>query len=566
MKTFSDFIIISAIALMLGACSAPQGKMNPGRSDSTPSDNKESTPTLVAPQEKPPVPPTTDREIPRVELTAGSHNDNEEFVRYLEYLARFAHLPVLRLDVGERYIVQLKDRDGSPVPNCRLSIDADGRNVARLITSSSGEVVFFPNAMSPGMPGNSFTVSGEHRGRNFGQTFMRGAEGVVSITLPTARAIETPVPLDIVFLLDTTGSMGDEIQRLKDTLFSIHHRITEQMRVTVSTRFGMVLYRDVGDAYVTKVEPLTGDIEYFQRALDQVQAGGGGDKPEELEEGLEKALTTILWNPNGIRLVFAITDAPPHTDRRREKNYLWAAQEAARQGIKIYTVGASGLDEIGEYVLRQLAIFTQAHYIFLTYGEKGESDSPEAKVSHHTGANYEVALLDTLIVRMIRRELSYLVEPGLIREEEIPTPVQVNAAEVTERIHNLVEQVHHQIRKQLEEQPLIAIFPLHYEPPKRFRNVAEYIKDSVEQEMKYLKCRLLERDELKRAIRERMIAAGNTLDDEQISEISKIEGADIFLTGKIYPLGESVVIFLQAVDVHNLQKIGVARVLWTPEK
>lgn len=512
-----------------------------------------------------PQPKQPTREIRKSELKAGSHNDNEEFVRYLQYLERFAYLDTSKLDVAERYILQIKDTDGKPIPNCNLTIRDSAGVIASLTTYSSGEAVLFPNTLGKRFIGDTISVNGVYQNQPFTHTFPRGVCQVIPISIGTKSSIPQPLPIDILFLLDTTGSMSDEIQKLKDTLVSIHHKIT-QVRIAVAPRFGMVLYRDIGDAYVTKVFDLTGDLEHFQRLLDEVEANGGGDKPEEMEEALKKSLTEIAWNPNGIRLIFAITDAAPHLDRSHSQNYVWAMQTAAQKGIKIYTIGTSGLDEVGEYVLRQLALFTQAHYLFLTYGEQGESsDSPQAKTSHHTGENYAVVPLDILVVRMIRQELSYLVNPELIREEVIPTPMQINAASLTERIHNLVEQIHYPIQKRLVANPLIAVFPLNYEPPQKFKNVAQYIKDTVEQELKSKECKLLEREELQKAIRERMISAGDTLDEKAFSEITKMQGADIYLSGKVYPLGESVVLFMQIVDVASLQKLAVARVLWTPE-
>ncbi len=63
-----------------------------------------------------------------------------------------------------------------------------------------------------------------------------------------------------------------------------------------------------------------------------------------------------------------------------------------------------GLDLGGEYVLRQISQYTYGTYIFLTYGERGESEGGVAgSVSHHTGANYQTDRLEAIIIRLARQ-------------------------------------------------------------------------------------------------------------------------------------------------------------------
>ncbi|NUM35291.1 MAG: VWA domain-containing protein [Candidatus Brocadiae bacterium] len=498
-------------------------------------------------------------------LKAGSHNDNEEFVRYLEYLERpmLKDIRVPRLNVRERYILQVKDTSGNPVPNCQLRIFLSQKNIGEYTTSSSGEAILFVESD----PGNQkIEIEGKYLGNSFSHSFIRGKEQVVPILVSSARQIPDPLPLDIVFLLDTTGSMGDEIQKLKDTLFSIHHRITSKIKIKTQVRFGMVLYRDSGDEYITKLYPLTSSLEEFQQKLDNVSAKGGGDVPEELDQALSETITEQNWNDSGLRLVFLVTDAPPHLNRHQERNYVWAMKEAAKKGIKVYSVGASGLDMAGEYVLRQIALFTQGQYIFLTYGEKGESsDSDKALVSHHTGANFKEMLLDDLIVSMVKKDLSYLVDVSLVMEEEIPEPAQYNAFSLNEKVSNLAQQLCHSASQRLKEKPSIAVFPLQIENSKRFKNVERFVQDAISQELKKQSCKLVEREEIKKAIAERMLSSGAVLDEKEIGQITQVQGAEVFLSGRLYAMGESMVLFAQLVDVKSLEKLAVARVLWTPE-
>jgi hypothetical protein len=91
--------------------------------------------------------------------------------------------------------------------------------------------------------------------------------------------------------------------------------------------------------------------------------------------------------------------------------------EATRRGIKIYSLAASGLDPEGEFVFRQLAQYTLGHFIFLTYEKEPQGQNQSPADSSTPGENtrmnvpkdeFTVELLDKLVVRLIRDELSLL--------------------------------------------------------------------------------------------------------------------------------------------------------------
>ena len=94
-------------------------------------------------------------------------------------------------------------------------------------------------------------------------------------------------------------------------------------------------------------------------------------------------------------------------------------RDAAERGIKVTAIGASGLDNRGEYVFRQLSQYTMGMFVFLTYGEHRQTgpDSPTG-VSHHTGDNWRSANLDAIIVQAISRELSYLSDKPIAPGED----------------------------------------------------------------------------------------------------------------------------------------------------
>jgi uncharacterized protein YegL len=141
-------------------------------------------------------------------------------------------------------------------------------------------------------------------------------------------------PVEVLFLLDTTGSMGDEIDQLKTTIDSVVQRLND-LPGTGEVRLAMTLYRDEYDAFATANYDFTNNIESFRKALAQVSADGGGDTPEALDEAFADALAKPHWSAPGkaIQLVFLVADAPPHVDRHVQVPYTTSMIEAASRGI-----------------------------------------------------------------------------------------------------------------------------------------------------------------------------------------------------------------------------------------
>ncbi len=118
--------------------------------------------------------------------------------------------------------------------------------------------------------------------------------------------------IEVVFVLDTTGSMGGLIDGAKQKIWSIINEL-KSGRPEPILRIGLVGYRDRGDAYVTRHSALSEDIDAVYTDLMSFQAGGGGDTPESVNQALHEAVTRFDWsrNPDTLRVVFLVGDAPP---------------------------------------------------------------------------------------------------------------------------------------------------------------------------------------------------------------------------------------------------------------
>jgi len=117
--------------------------------------------------------------------------------------------------------------------------------------------------------------------------------------------------LDIVIAFDSTGSMSGEINEVKDQI----HRIgTTMIALVPKARFSLCTYRDQGDSYVTKGIPLTNDLRQIEYFLEGIQAGGGGDHPEAVQEGMKWSLDNNKFRPSARKVILVFGDAPPHAD------------------------------------------------------------------------------------------------------------------------------------------------------------------------------------------------------------------------------------------------------------
>jgi Mg-chelatase subunit ChlD len=168
----------------------------------------------------------------------------------------------------------------------------------------------------------------------------------VPVILPTVDPITNQRPkVDVVFALDTTGSMDGLIAAAKEKIWSIATTLASSDPAP-EIRIGLVAYRDRGDAYVTKVTPLSNDLDSIYATLMDFKAKGGGDGPESVNQALYDAVHGITWSqdPNAYKVVFLIGDAPPHMDYQDDVKYPATIAAASAKGIVINAVQAGQND------------------------------------------------------------------------------------------------------------------------------------------------------------------------------------------------------------------------------
>jgi Mg-chelatase subunit ChlD len=349
-------------------------------------------------------------------VSAGVIDDNADFGAYLAYRERHAGLPVRARDVEERYRLTVHDAAGRPVNDAQVSLHAQGRALplwAR--TDAGGQVWIHPGVMDaasgyqaayrPAPQATRVIEVQVRRGGAIGRALLtRGQRDDLQVRLD-ARLPAERARLDLVFLVDATGSMADEIDKLKRSMRSMADQIA-RLPSQPDICFALVAYRDRGDAFFVRASDFSADLGAFQRTLGELQAGGGGDYPEALNEALHTAVHRLSWRGDGAtRLVVLVADAPPHLDYGTP-TYDDDMQGALARGIKLFAVGASGLDPTGEYVFRQAAQYTGGRFVFLTYADARDPSSGPGRETSHDVGRYSVESLDALVVRLVREELA----------------------------------------------------------------------------------------------------------------------------------------------------------------
>ena len=217
--------------------------------------------------------------------------------------------------------------------------------------------------------------------------------------------------LDLGFLVDATGSMGDEMSFLQSELKDIVRRV-RSVEPDLDIRMSVVFYRDRGDAFITKSLPFTRSADDAVAFISSTTADGGGDFPEDMNSGLE-AMMRQHWSRDAVpQMLFLLADAPPQQYAGQDYTYHEAIQDAAANGIAIYPVAASGVDKPTEFLFRAMAVMTGGKYVFLT-DDSGVGNSHEEP--DITG--YKVEKLNDLMVREIRSYVAAHTTPRSVAED-----------------------------------------------------------------------------------------------------------------------------------------------------
>ena len=188
-------------------------------------------------------------------------------------------------------------------------------------------------------------------------------------TKPACKS-QAATHVDLVFVLDTTGSMGGLIQGAKTKIWRIVNDVMQNQRCGADVRVGLIAYRDKEDEYVTRKVRLNQDLDEVYAELMSFKAAGGGDEPEHVRLALHEAVNQMNWRPNSKKVLFLVGDAPPKDSYIEVPSVSHTAQKAKQKGIIINTLLAGdskstakvwqSVAQYGGGITQRAAFFTRA--------------------------------------------------------------------------------------------------------------------------------------------------------------------------------------------------------------
>ena len=295
-----------------------------------------------------------------------------------------------------RYSFLIKDINQNPLVDCEV-----------VLRNGKGDVVWKSRTDNEGMAELWLNMNGQDDSGPVAIVSYSGQEvtvvdpftidhGINEVTMNAGQTGE--MSADILFVVDATGSMGDEIEYLKSELLDVISRVKD-LNTLLDLRIGSVFYRDEGDEYLTRVSPFTSSLDQTLDFINAQRADGGGDYEEAVHTALSTAVTQLSWSEHArARLLFLVLDAPAHHTPPIVNDLNNTIRSTAEKGIKIIPVSASGINKDTEFLFRFFAVATNGTYVFITNDSGIGGEHIEATVG-----DYEVELLNDLIVRLITK-------------------------------------------------------------------------------------------------------------------------------------------------------------------
>lgn len=308
-----------------------------------------------------------------------------------------------------RYCVQVQNKDykgivGEPV---YLVNTATNDTVWSAKTDNTGKAELWANFSMADSSKGVYAITCKNEVLRSPITF---ENGINRITLKTSCAHSNKA--NIAFVVDATGSMGDEIKYLQDELNDVISNVADKNK-DFQLHTGSVFYRDHSEEYLTRFIDFQSQPAPLMQFINRQSAVGGGDYPEAVEDALTTALDSMHWDSDArAKIIFLILDAPPHDAAKDKMKKIM--MQAAAMGVRIVPVVCSGVDKSTEYLMRSLALATNGSYVFLT-DDSGVGD----KHIKPTTDDFKVELLNNLLQRVIA-EMVYMEPCDEKRKPAVP--------------------------------------------------------------------------------------------------------------------------------------------------
>ncbi|MCF8245832.1 MAG: VWA domain-containing protein [Saprospiraceae bacterium] len=330
---------------------------------------------------------------PAGQMTAGEWNDLDNWDFWNGLLANdtiAGYQDYWNFHPTQRYTVKVVDNLGKPVSDSQVRLMANSNDpIWEARTDNFGKAELWANLYSGNDQVTQLFVE---------STVVSNPNPVGVNEVVLTGGLPQYSSVDVAFVVDATGSMGDEIEYLKVELTDVLNRI-QNAGAGLNLRAASVFYRDEGDEYVTKVSPFSTNFNLTQSFVNNNHAGGGGDFPEAVDQAMDKAINNLEWSDHArTRIAFLILDAPPHHEDQAIATLQRSIEAAAQKGVKVIPIVASGIDKETEFLMRYCAMATNGTYVFIT--DDSGIGNPHLQA---TVGDYEVEFLNDLMVRLVKK-------------------------------------------------------------------------------------------------------------------------------------------------------------------
>jgi len=304
-----------------------------------------------------------------------------------------------KYNLQDRIAVHLRNTKSESLTDVPVElVNEDGEVLWRSRTDNKGNAELWPSLKKENqdvIDGLKIRIDGEL----FNHPVSYSHKEVNRIALQDVESLRND-QVDIAFMVDATGSMGDELDYLKAELTDVIADVkAKNDNIVVNT--AAVFYRDKGDDYVTRLSGFTSSTRETIDFIKEQSADGGGDFPEAVHAALHDAISGLQWSSHArARILFMVLDAPPHHDEQIVAEINQLVEKASAAGIAIIPVTASGIDKETEFLMRYMAVATNGTYVFIT----NDSGIGNAHLEASVG-NYQVEYLNALMKRLINERL-----------------------------------------------------------------------------------------------------------------------------------------------------------------
>lgn len=339
-----------------------------------------------------------EKELPKAgQLTGGEVNDFSKWEYWKDVavpeLDRYKN--TWKFFPDRRVSVQLVNKDKKPLIGERVRLLDEKKNIVwEAVSDNLGNAELWISPMTNESSDSDKYYLSDDSGQVISSNIREFKNGQNVIILN--KSCLEKRKLDLAFVVDATGSMGDEISYLQSELLDVLRKVEAKLKNT-EVRYGSVFYRDKGDEYVTRKFDFSDNAEDLIGFIKNQRATGGGDTPEAVVEAMQVSIDELKWSSgNSTKIMFLILDAPPHQSEENIRKLYDKIKTAAKKGITIIPLAASDTDKETEYLMRTFALLTNGTYTFLT----NDSGIGNNHIKPTTDS-YEVEKLNDLLLRLI---------------------------------------------------------------------------------------------------------------------------------------------------------------------